>query len=89
MNHMYPLELSLTHAHRDVSSDNQIETDQDFQVKSRSDNIVLPIDMDYGEEQSVLGQTSEEVSDHSVRIERRAASTCKQKMRKWCAQLSQ
>ena len=109
INHLYPLELSLTHVHRDVSAGNQDETDldieevEDLQGESRSDSS-RPVDLDSGEEQGVLGQTSEEVSgeeqgalgqaseevrEPSARVGRRAATACKQKMRKWCAELKQ
>ena len=68
INHLYPLELTLTHTHRDGTSivqnepEHDAEETEDPQGESRSEDVALPLALDSGDEQGSLGQTSEEVS---------------------------
>ena len=90
INHLYPLELSLTHAHRDAVG-NQSEINQDSEddnpLNSQSDDNHVDHPSDLG--QNEIDQNNEEVKDTNVRPKRQAASACRQKLRRWCTQLNQ
>ena len=82
VNHLYPLELSITHAYSDnVEDQNEILSIGD----DESPSPIAENDVDL--EPSTIGETDAEIP--SVRPKRQAAAVCKQNMRKWCARLKQ
>ena len=85
INHLYPMELSLTHNHRDTAGDN---------IDDVSEAIIEPAGGDDDISVSGVncpGPVSDQIADAShtgARPKRVAATACKDKMRKWCADLS-
>ena len=57
VNHLYPLQLTLTHTHRDDSSivlseaEQEFEESEDPQGESRSDDVALPLALDFIDKQ--------------------------------------
>ena len=83
--HLYPMELSLTHNHRDGEIDNK----DDEPISENSEPVGAGPSPDEEMEESdinVPGQTAKN-SDLGTRPKRAAAASCKTKMRKWCADL--
>ena len=83
INHLYPLELSLTHAYRDNHKDASLEID-DFASRPAE----LHVDPEEDIEQTDSGQAIEEANSPSARPRRRAAAACQEKLSRWCAQLN-
>ena len=89
INHLYPLELSLTHAYNEPSVSN--EDDNLFPEVNNS------AELDNNAESIGTNQNSNEDREESVqnvdsapagRPQRKAATACKGKLRKWCAKLA-
>ena len=106
INHLYPLELSLTHAFKDAPVVNQEDVFQNLEEAedppAEIENSQVEVEdpqfevvsvgneqrpTDSGNNHSVLDPTVEEVGNPSVRSKRHAATACRQKMSKWCAEL--
>ena len=85
INHLYPMKLSLTHNHRDTAGDN---------IDDVSEAIMEPAGGDNDNSVSGVncpGPVSDQIADAShtgARPKRVAATACRDKMRKWCADLS-
>ena len=79
INHLYPLELSITHAYRDKEKGQDEIENEEPPPFDENDCVDL--------ESNSAGESVEETP--SVRPKRHAAAVCKQNMRKWCAQLKQ
>ena len=81
VNHLYPLELSITHAYRD----NVEDRDETLSI-GEDESPPVAENNNSDSESGPAGENLVEVP--SVRPKRRAAAVCKQNMRKWCAQLN-
>ena len=85
INHLYPMELSLTHNHRDTAGDNIDDVSEAIIEPAGGDNDISVSGV------NCPGPVFDQIADAShtgARPKRVAATACKDKMRKWCADLS-
>ena len=81
INHLYPMELSLTHNHRDNIDDNFENTPVATAEPGDEERVHSNPDLNRSDQIA-------EVPDTGTRPKRAAATACKVKMRKWCADLN-
>lgn len=85
INHLYPLELSLTHAHNDSHVEGN-EVDENLVIEDGAENRDTSVDrLPSGIPNDPASPVEVALSENSsARPKRTAAKACEEKMRKWC-----
>ena len=85
INHLYPLELSLTHNHRENVDDTVENTPVAVGDPRGEERDLSSPNFNYSDPE--VPDLNTDVSNTGTRPKRAAATACKVKMRKWCADL--